>query len=312
MNYFLGIDAGGTKTKAVVIDEDSKLLSEANGGSANYHNIGLEKTSQTVISTLKQAVKQANLSPDQISRCVIGIAGCDTQKDYQQLFKAFTSEQMVNFAAKLTLVNDTKIALYSGTLPPGIVVICGTGCNVYGINSHGDETFAGNWGYLFGDKGSGYNLGKRMVEKVFEVLDGRLENSLLVDKLKTKLDFNSPEDLVDWRVEKKPSVKNISDFAPLAISAAEEGDEIAKDLVDETVSELGRAVLAVVKKLKVENEYNRLVTVGGLFESKYFRGVFAGYVTALLKRVRIVKPLVSIAVGAALMGRHEFGKVFSA
>jgi N-acetylglucosamine kinase-like BadF-type ATPase len=111
---------------------------------------------------------------------------------------------------------------------------------------------------------------------------------------------------MDWYNDTRPSVREVSDFAPLVIAAAEEGDEIAKQLVDQTVAELGKAVSAVIRKLKMEDEATRVVILGGLFESKYFRAVFEGHVTALVKRVRIIKPLVDAAVGAAIMAREEW------
>ena len=97
--------------------------------------------------------------------------------------------------------------------------------------------------------------------------------------------------MVDWGNHGKPSIHEISDFAPLVLEAAETGDEVAKQLVDTTITELGKALKAVVKKLKMETEYNRIVVVGGLFESKYFLALLEGHVTALFSHVRIVKPL---------------------
>ena len=215
---------------------------------------------------------------------------------------------MAFLANRLTLVNDTKIGLYCGTTPPGIVTVAGTGCNVYGVNSHGEEAFAGNWGHFLGDRGSGYQLGKWMFQTVVGVYDGIEVPTLLTKKLTSRIDVASADDILDWYVKTNPSIHEISDFAPLVIEAAEEGDETAKTILDKTIVELGRALKAVVRRLKMENEYNRIVVVGGLFESKYFRALFEGHVTALLARVRIVKPLVSAAVGAAIMAKHEWEK----
>lgn len=308
MKYFLGVDAGGTKTKAVIIDENSNLLGEALGGPANYHNIGLVDAVTNVMSVIGQTIEKAKLSLEQLAWCAIGIAACDTPKDYERLFTAFTSESMLSLKDKLTLVNDTKIGLYSGTLPPGIVVICGTGCNVYGKNAYGEGAMAGNWGHFLGDKGSGYHLAKRFFEAVVAAYDGTAETTQLTQKLEQRLNIKSPKDILDWYNETKPSIHIISDFAPVVIETAEEGDQVAKELVDKSITELGKAMLAVIKKLKMENEANRIVICGGLFENKYFRAVFEGHVTALIKRSRIIKPLVSQAVGAALMAKHELEK----
>lgn len=306
MNYFLGIDAGATKTKTVIIDENSKVVAEVLGGPANYHNIGITQTVANVTQTINEAIDAAKIKLSVIDWSVIGISACDTEKDHQVLLKGFSSGYLETWKDKLTVVNDTKIGLYTGTMPPGIVVVCGTGCNVYGKNAHGQGAMVGNWGHFLGDKGSGYNLGKRMFEKVVAAFEGTGDPTLLMSKVEQKLSCRSPQDLMDWHNDTKPSVHEISDFAPLVIEAAEEGDDVAKQLIDDTVAHLGKAVMAVVAKLRMENEYNRVVIVGGLFESKYFRGVFEGHITALLKRARIVKPLVTTAVGAAILAKNKW------
>lgn len=308
MQYFLGLDAGGTKTAAVIIDETSKVIAEARGGPANYHNIGIDQVHKNVYRTIENVLSKAFLKEEQINWITIGISACDTPLDRERLFKTFTTGEMKSFVNKLTVVNDTKIALYSGTMPPGIVVICGTGCNVYGKNKQGVGAMAGNWGTFLGDRGSGYNLAQRLFQTVVAFYDNIGESTRLTAKLEGKLKVTSPKDIMDWYNNNKPSVHEISDFAPLVLESAEEGDEVARQLVDETVSELGKALVAVVKKLQMENESIRVVISGGLFESKFFRALFEGHVTALIKHVRIVKPLVTATVGAAIMAKREWEK----
>lgn len=309
MQYFLGLDAGGTKTRAVIIDENSKILGEGLGGPANYHNIGLNQVTKNVYRTIEEVLSKSFLQKDQIFWVTAGIAGCNTPRDHMRLSTSFTTENMKIFSGKMTVVSDAVIGLYSGTIPPGIVVVCGTGSNVYGKNAHGEEAMAGNWGHFLGDRGSGYHLAKKMFETVIASYDGTGEQTILIRMLEERLRVTSPIDILDWYNEMKPSIHEISDFAPLVLESAEQGDEVARQLVESNLSELGRALKAVVKKLKTEDDFNRVVIVGGLFESKYFSALFEGHVTALLKRVRIVKPLVSAAVGAAIMAKAEFEKL---
>jgi len=308
MNYFLGVDAGATKTKAVIIDEHSNILGEAEGGPANYHNIGIVEATTNVVATIGQLLEKTKLTPDALSWVTIGIAACDTQKDYDLLLSKFTTGPMQPVAEKITVINDAKIGLYSGTLPPGIVVVCGTGSNVYGKNSQGIGAMAGNWGHFLGDKGSGYNLGQRMFQAVVAAYDGTGEETKLRSRLEKRLNITSPRDILDWYNDTQPSVHLISDFAPTVLECAEEGDEVSKELVEKTITELGKALSEVIKKLKMENEAIRIVTCGGLFESKYFRALFEGHVTALIKHARIIKPLVTQAVGAAIMAMHTWEK----
>lgn len=305
MNYFLGLDAGGTKTGAAIIDESSQIVAESIGGSGNYHNSGIENVSVNVHRVIEAVLSKSFLTIEKISRVTIGFAACDTPKDYTKLFKACTSGNLHYLKGKLTVVNDTKIGLYCGTIPPGIVVICGTGSNIYGINDHGEEAMAGNWGHFLGDKGSGFQLAKRMFQSIVEAYDGSGPETNLTQKVEKRLGIATAVDLIDWENETKPTVHEIADFAPLIIESAESGDEVARDLLDKTVKDLGRPLVAVVRRLKMEDESLRIVTIGGLFESKYFRALFEGHVTALFKHVRLIKPLVTPAVGAAIMAKGK-------
>lgn len=308
MNYFLGVDAGGTQTKAVLINEKSQILGSVNGGPANYHNIGLGETQKNVSAAILQLLQQTQISFAMLTWATIGITACDTQKDFDRLFEIFSTGSLKALAQKLTVVRDSVVGLFSGTKPPGIVVMCGTGAMVYGINEKGENASAGNWGYFLGDQGSGYMLGKRMFESVIAAYDGRLESTILTQKLEQKINVHSAADVLDWYNDTKPSVHIISDFATLVLTSAEQGDEVSKQLLDVTVSELGRATLAVIKRLYMQDEAVRIVLGGGVFESKYFRTLFEGYITALIKRARVIRPLVSPAVGAAIMAKHEWEK----
>jgi|GEM_PF-2931131 len=308
MNYFLGIDAGGSSTKAAVIDENSKIIAQATDGPANYYNVGLTQTKTTITKTIEQVAKTAGISLAEITYVVVGITALDTDKDHNVLTQALTTDGLSAFAHKMTLVRDAVAALYSAIIPPGLTVICGTGSYVYGKNDHNEDATAGNWGYFLGEHGSGYTLGKKLFETVVARYDGLVEETMLVARLENKLHTKSAADLLDWYNENKPSVHDISDFAPLVIEAAEAGDEIAKQLVDETIGYLGKAAQAVIKRLKMEGETIRIVTSGGVFENNYFRALFEGHMTALFKHVRLIKPLVPPVVGAAIMARHEWEK----
>lgn len=308
MPYFLGLDAGGTKTRAVVIDENSKIIAEARGGPANYHNEGIDTVVKNVVEVIQKTLNQMALTLSDTAHTTIGITACDTPFDYELLLNALTSDGLAALKDKLTLVNDTKIGLWCGSRPPGIVVIAGTGSNVYGINDHGEEAMAGNWGHFLGDKGSGFQLAKRMFQAVIESYEGMGLQTVLTQKLLDKIGVGTIVEMVDWCNRQKPSVHEISDFAPLVIEAAEQADEVAKQLLDSTITELGKAIKSVVTKLKMQDEYNRILVVGGLFESKYFLALLEGHVTALFSHVRIVKPLVPAEVGAALLAKEEWEK----
>ena len=155
----LGIDAGGTRTVCVCADETT-ILSEARGPGANLQSAGeleVEKVLHDVIA------KALDGGPAPGAIC-LGMAGVDRRHDAEVVQGIL---RRIGHRANVTVVNDALIALEAGVPGrAGTVVIAGTGSIAYGRDASGRGARAGGWGYVLGDEGSGYWLGRLALRAV--------------------------------------------------------------------------------------------------------------------------------------------------
>src|SRR5207244_5439169 len=90
----------------------------------------------------------------------------------------------IGYQAKILVVNDALIALQAGVgHDPGIVIVSGTGSIAYGRNGRGEASRAGGWGYVLGDEGSGYWIGRLALRAVVRHADGRGRSTSLTPRL---------------------------------------------------------------------------------------------------------------------------------
>ena len=129
--------------------------------------------------------------------------------------------------------HDLRIAL-AGALggDAGIVIVAGTGSAAYGRTEDGQSWQAGGWGWLMDDPGSGYWLGRRALRAIAEEADDRGKPTSLTNLIVQQMGLNSIRELRDKLYGPKKTVtpiQKITGLAPLVTSAAEDGDQVAKE-----------------------------------------------------------------------------------
>src|SRR5215475_6372546 len=130
---FLGIDGGGSKTVAVIVDADGNLLGQARAGSANHHAVGLTSAVANIHRAGRDAAERAGCSLP-VSAGWIGTAGLDSSSDYDLLVS-----HLYPLAARIRLTNDAELVLSVLDHAVGVALIAGTGAIAFGR----DHT--GNW-----------------------------------------------------------------------------------------------------------------------------------------------------------------------
>ena len=306
---FLGVDGGGTKTIAVIVDGEKKVLGWGVGGSVNYHNVGAESVGENLEKSVEKALHQAGVSS--LSYGVLGLAGCDTKKDKKILSeivrKSFLGQILKE---RFVVCNDTVIGLYSGTRPPGVVIVAGTGCNVYGQNKEGKEARAGDWGFLLGDQGGAFRMGLLALETAVKSFDGRIEKSLLEDLVFKK--FDDIDNLIDWAYKKPVEVERIASLAPLVEKAAQREDKAACEILKKTAFELSLGVKAVGQRLGLFDKPFKIVLTGSVFTIKIILlDELKKQVFHFAPKAEFVFPKTQPAVAAALLAKEKYGQICS-
>src|SRR6266545_6811473 len=189
--HVLGIDAGGTKTVCQLADERGDVLAEARRGGANLQAIGEFEVEKVLYEVMEEAIGDLDIRPSAIC---LGIAGVDRPDDARAVRGIM---KRIGYKAKLLVVNDALVALEAGAPDqPGVVIIAGTGSIAYGRNDRNQAARAGGWGYMLGDEGSGYWIGRAALRAVLRESDRRGPATLLTGLLLNYYGVPRAQDLI--------------------------------------------------------------------------------------------------------------------
>jgi len=241
MNYFLGLDIGGTKTACVLADEHGEL-SRALAGSAKVLRIGKAEAAVHLKEALDAVSRQSGVALAEVTASCIGTSGAAVPEVTEWL-----REHMAKWVGgRLSLLGDETITL-DAAFPgePGVVVIAGTGSNVIGRGRDGETTGAGGWGPALADEGSGNLLGQQALRDAFAAVNAG-EEPLLLQRVMERLGLRTRDELV--------GVANAYGFSfaelmPVVVEAAHDGDRIAQGTLVRGGYELAGLVLHVIGRL---------------------------------------------------------------
>ena len=260
MQYVLGIDAGGTKTICLLADGEGRVLAEARGGGANLQSAGELQVEKVLHQVMDTVLGEHDVVPAAIC---LGIAGVDRPQDSDAVRGIM---RRIGFKARTLVVNDALIALVAGAGDqPGVVLVAGTGSIAYGTNADGRAARAGGWGYLLGDEGGGFWIGRSALAAVVRQFDGRGPQTRLTDLVLQQLKLASPTELIYEIYERDIYRHTIAALAPLVQHARDEGDAVAADILTRAGTELGAAAASVISRLGMRGDAFPTVLAGGIF-----------------------------------------------
>lgn len=256
--HVLGIDAGGSKTVALLADRTGRVRAEARGGGANLVLDGVAAVESTLAGVL------AGLGQPAPAAACIGIAGVGRPGDAEAVRGVL---RRLGLTGPARVENDAAIALVAGApAGVGIVVVAGTGSIAYGADPGGRTARAGGWGHLLGDEGSAFWLGHAALRRGIRAADGRGPATTLGDRVSRSLGLDGPADLIAWFYDQEQSRQRLARLAPLVEEAAAEGDAAAEELLAEAAQHLARAARAVARQLAFDGPYP-VVLAGGAFKA---------------------------------------------
>ena len=249
MTYVIGVDGGGSTVRVIITGPELDIKAEYIGPTVNPSLIGREEAASRIQMGLGQVLRQAGMSPEQISAVGIGIAGASTRHAWAVAWMRETAAGVLP-QARIVPSADYEIALVAAHgARLGVLLLAGTGSLAYGVNTAGETALVGAWGYLLGDEGSGYWLGARGLQAVARQADGRGRKTLLYDSLVQSLGLTQPLDLLGWMYGGEPRVGEVAKLAPLVLACAGQGDPVARAIVEEGARELALAARTVAQRL---------------------------------------------------------------
>ncbi|MDQ2975805.1 MAG: hypothetical protein M3R69_10395 [Acidobacteriota bacterium] len=304
----VGVDGGGTKTRAVILDLNDQIIGEGVAGPSNPLRVGIANAAAAVREAIDNACEAAHVRRSDLIAAEIGLAGASRNE-----LRARMREALISLGIReIIVVGDADIALYGATEgAPGLIVIAGTGSICCGINARRKMLCAGGWGPVAGDEGGGAWIARRALRAIAHATDGRGASTSLTAAAIAYFHVSDAKDLSTAIYAPTITNERLAGFGKFVIEAAKAKDRIAREILAEAGGELGSAAAAVIRNLKLERETFQVAYTGGVF-------VAAGELVLATMREEIKKiaPLAYLApphfppaVAAARMAREHVNHV---
>lgn len=299
----LGVDGGGTKTRAVIIDAGKKVLGEGLAGASNPLRVGIALATNTIREAIDRACAAARVRRTEIVAAEIGLAGV-RRADLRERMR---DELRKLHIRTLDVVTDADIALFGvADGQPGIIIIAGTGSICCGRNARGTHVCAGGWGPLAGDEGSGSWIARRGLQAVAKAADGRAPKTPLVKAACNYFNVTKPDDLATAIYAPNMTHGRIAGFARQVIEAARKRDAVSREIVCEAGRELGQAAKAVISSLRMGRESFLIGYVGGVFTAgELVLAPLRQEIAQVAPKAHLTPPLYAPAEAAARMARER-------
>ncbi len=236
--YYLGVDGGGSKTLAVIVDAQGRERGRGHAGSANHTGVGLEQALHNISAAVQQAASEVPCSLP-LTNAWLGLAGIDRPADATLL-----GSHLRKLASLVLVTNDAELLLSALNQQAGVVLIVGTGSIALARDLEGNVTRVGGWGHILGDEGSGYDIGRRGLVAAVRAADGRGQTTLLLDLILQHWQLHTAQDLIDavYTVDNKAKIAQVATYVT---SAAQQGDTVALEIVEQAADELALLVQTV-------------------------------------------------------------------
>jgi N-acetylglucosamine kinase-like BadF-type ATPase len=303
----VGVDGGGTRTRAVVLD-GGRTLGEGAAGPSNPLRVGIANGATAIREAVDKACAAALVRRDDLVAVGVGLAGV-RRLDIRSRMRDVLVEKLG--IKNIELVSDGDIALYGATDGhPGVVVISGTGSISVGVNRQGKRAYAGGWGPVAGDEGSGSWIARRALQSVARATDERGPRTSLTAAACEFFQVATPDDLATAIYAPTMTNDRIAAFSKQVIEAARSGDQVAREILEEAGRELGKAAVTVIRKLKMEQERFQVAFVGGVFAADEL--VIAPIREQLMRVARkafIANPSFSPTVAAGRMAQEHLDRL---
>jgi glucosamine kinase len=299
--YVLGVDGGASRTRCVVADLSGNLVGRGRGGPSNPLTAGLDTAAESILNAASEASGGRGIGAFEAS--VMGVAGTDRPSGAEALRGRLSGLDW----GRLSIVSDAAVALAGATgCRPGVVVVSGTGSVAYGENGEGMRARAGGWGWRLGDEGSGYSIGNGALIASLRAIDGRGPKTSLTGKVMKALGLGDIAGLVDLIYSGGMRNTEVASLTPLVGEAAEEGDAVARRILEEAGEELGLAASAVAGRLGMKDGFTVALT-GGAFNLAPVREALGRRLGKAHPGCRMIEPRFEPDIGAALLALKGLG-----
>jgi N-acetylglucosamine kinase-like BadF-type ATPase len=302
--YFLGMDVGGTKTHALIADEDGQVLGFGQAGGGNPEGGRYSELAAATQAALSEALVTSGLTTPAIAGAGFGIGGYDWPCDHNPTLEALAP---LGLYCPVEVANDAVIGLLAGAEQGwGIAIVSGTGTNCRGRDHFGREGRVTGEGIDFGEFGGSSELVWKAIHQVNYEWIRRGPPTQLTRLFLELTGARDAFDLMEGIARNR--IQTNSSWARAIFQVAEAGDAVAQELIAWSGRELGEMACAVIRQLKLEDEAFEVVLIGSLFKGgNLLIEPLSQTVKALAPWARLARLEAPPVVGGVLLGMQAAG-----
>jgi N-acetylglucosamine kinase-like BadF-type ATPase len=267
----IGLDGGGTSTRLLAKDSRGQQWTEQ-GDTSNPRIVGIDRASQVATNLIASAI-QAYPGTTELRVCA-GVAGAATSSIQEGLKDSIMAhfKNDVDFLIELT---DDSIIAYEAAFSgdAGVLLMVGTGSMVLVRSTEGTFVRSGGWGYLLGDEGSGYSIGRAGVQAVTAAIDSS-QSTALASRAEAEFGVLTRDTVVDTVYG---SDYSLASFARAVLEEAGCGDGQSLEIVEQEVRRLVSRLQALTEPGGLSVPESIKVT-GGLSKSVPYMTILANVI----------------------------------
>ena len=269
---YVSVDGGATKTLAVCYDMDGRILGMGVSGPSNFRNVGIRNTRDNLSVAISRSIDRSGVSGEEVEGVTFALAGVgDSVKSTQTIEDIIGGMKLEE---PVTLLNDGEAGYNCRFFgKDGIVVAAGTGMVAYGRIGIRFERISG-WGWLIGDEGSAFYIGRRAIQEASRIADNRSCGSKeFLFSIEDFFGVADPREMVNEVYTEPVNIRKIALAARLVSVLADRGDSVAVSLIREAASEAGICVIGMKDRFGGDNlpvsGYGGVFRSGRIFWEKF-------------------------------------------
>lgn len=289
----LGIDGGGTKSDAVLIDETGNVLGWGRGGTGQMFWAGRHAALEAFAGAVKAAL--AGRSPR-----TIWIAGL-WQDTYEAMGLGIEEPHFVP-------ASEVSMGLAAALETHGLLVLSGTGSFVAGVTEDGRRLVLDGLGPVLGDHGSGYQIGLMGMRAAMASCWSSERRTMLEQLVPEALGVTSLHHLFELVYSQQIGRSRIASAAKAVVRAAEAEDAVARKIVLRAADDISDVLADVIGSLDLREADCALVASGGIAQNcELYWNRVCERALEIAPHLRPVCPEVRPCVGAALLALKAMG-----
>ncbi|HEU5015068.1 MAG TPA: BadF/BadG/BcrA/BcrD ATPase family protein [Roseiflexaceae bacterium] len=306
MNYVLGVDAGNTKTIALVARGDGTIVGAGRGGCGDIYGAGTARALAEVERAVRAALAAGGVQLAHVVSAAFSMAGADWPEDFALLEGAMHD---MGFGRSITVVNDALGALWAGAPDgPAVSVVCGTGIAIAARGSDGQVWHGSFWLEALGAD----ELGRKTLRAIYRTALGIDPPTSLTAGVLDLLGAASVEEVLHLftaRGQARP--EKARQLARLLLDEASHGDATARRIVQEHGAALGDYALAAARQAGIDQIPFTLVLAGGVLRhpSRLLHDSLIARVRTTAPDVQAVNSRFEPVVGALVLALESAHRV---